>query len=91
MASTSALDDEFIAAQTRVKTLSKTPNPEELLSLYALYKQATSGDVNGARPSMIDFKGRAKYDAWAKQQGVPADAAKQKYVALVGELAQRYS
>jgi acyl-CoA-binding protein len=44
------LEDEFGAAQARVKTLSKTPDNDELLELYALYKQATVGDVDGKRP-----------------------------------------
>jgi len=79
--------DEFQAAQTRVKGLTHTPPPEQLLALYSLYKQATAGDVSGKRPGMMDFKGRAKYDAWAKRQGMKAEEARQQYVALVAQLA----
>jgi carboxylesterase len=32
-------------------------------AMYALYKQATAGDVTGARPGMLDVRGRAKYEA----------------------------
>ena len=32
---------------------------------------------------------RAKYDAWAKKRGMPADAAMRDYVALVDELKKR--
>lgn len=39
------------------------------LKIYALFKQATKGDVVGSRPGMIDFVGRAKYDAWAALKG----------------------
>jgi acyl-CoA-binding protein len=85
-----ALADDFQAAQTKVKTLSKTPSPDELLKLYALFKQATVGDVQGSRPGMMDFKGRAKYDAWQGQKGVSADRAMQTYVDLVDELSQKY-
>jgi acyl-CoA-binding protein len=53
----------FDDAQKRVKQLSKTPSTDDLLELYALYKQATSGDVAGSRPGRLDPKGRAKYDA----------------------------
>jgi acyl-CoA-binding protein len=86
-----ALSDDFAAAQTRVKQLSKTPDASELLELYALYKQGTTGDVNGDRPGMLDFKGRAKYDAWAAKKGTSKDAAMQSYVALVETLSRKYA
>jgi diazepam-binding inhibitor (GABA receptor modulator, acyl-CoA-binding protein) len=82
----SELRAQFEEAQNRVKQLSKTPSNDELLELYALYKQATAGDVTGSRPGMLDLKGRAKYDAWAKKKGTSSDDAMQKYVALVGRL-----
>ena len=84
-----ALDD-FTAAQTRVKQLSKTPAADELLELYALYKQASAGDVKGERPGMLDFKGRAKFDAWAGKKGVSAESAMKSYVELVAKLEAKY-
>jgi acyl-CoA-binding protein len=59
-----------------------------MLDLYALYKQATSGDVSGSRPGMIDVRGRAKYDAWAKHKGLTKDAAMEQYISLVGRHAK---
>ncbi|MGC4095401.1 MAG: acyl-CoA-binding protein [Polyangiaceae bacterium] len=85
-----ALSDDFASAQTRVKTLKSTPGPDELLELYALYKQATVGDVQGDRPGMLDFKGRAKFDAWAAKKATSADASMSSYVELVNRLAQKY-
>ena len=76
----------FEDAQTRVKGLSKTPSNDDLLELYAFYKQATAGDVSGSRPGMLDLKGRAKFDAWAKKKGTAKDDAMTKYVALVDRL-----
>ena len=81
---------EFEAAQARVKTLKSTPSPDELLELYALFKQGTQGDVTGSRPGMLDFKARAKFDAWEKQKGLAPDAAQKAYVALVATLEARY-
>ena len=81
------LKAQFEDAQVRVKQLKSTPGPDDLLQLYALYKQATVGDVSGSRPGMLDLKGRAKFDAWAKQKGTPADRAMTSYVALVNRLA----
>jgi acyl-CoA-binding protein len=80
------LQEKFEDAQKRVKELSSAPSNETLLELYALYKQGTVGDVQGSRPGMIDFKGRAKYDAWSKRKGTAKDAAMQAYVALVETL-----
>lgn len=37
---------------------------------YKYYKQGTVGDVNTARPGMLDFTGKAKWDAW-KEVCVP--------------------
>jgi diazepam-binding inhibitor (GABA receptor modulator, acyl-CoA-binding protein) len=76
----------FEDAQKRVKGLSKSPSTDDLLELYALYKQATAGDVSGSRPGMLDMKGRAKYDAWSKKKGTGKDAAMTAYVALVDRL-----
>ena len=81
------LPAKFEDAQTRVKQLSKAPSTDDLLELYAFYKQATSGDVSGSRPGMLDMKGRAKFDAWTKKKGTSKDAAMTKYAALVDRLA----
>lgn len=78
--------EKFEDAQRRVKELKSAPDTDKLLELYALYKQGTAGDAAGARPGMMDFKGRAKWDAWAKQKGVTKDAAMEAYVALVDRL-----
>lgn len=85
-----ALEDDFVTAQARVKTLRSTPSPDELLELYALYKQATAGDVQGDRPGMLDFKGRAKYDAWASRRGTSKPDAMTAYNAVVVRLADKY-
>lgn len=85
-----ATEEEFLAAQARVKQLSKTPASDELLELYAYYKQATLGDAQGSRPGMLDFKGRAKFDAWSARQGMAKDRASSAYVELVDKLVSKY-
>jgi acyl-CoA-binding protein len=84
-----ALTEQFEDAQKRVKTLTSAPSNDDLLELYANYKQATAGDVSGSRPGMLDFKGRAKFDAWAKKKGTGKDAAMTAYVALVDRLMKK--
>lgn len=82
----SDLKAQFEAAVQDVQTLARRPDDKTLLSLYAFYKQATQGDVTGARPTGMDLVGKAKYDAWAKLQGVAPAAAMQSYVDLVHRL-----
>jgi len=82
------LSAKFDDAQTRAKALPKAPSTDDLLELYALYKQATTGDVSGSRPGMMDFKARAKFDAWATRKGTDKDEAMRRYVALVDRLAR---
>ncbi|MBM4320059.1 MAG: acyl-CoA-binding protein [Deltaproteobacteria bacterium] len=77
---------EFEEAVSRVKTLPKTPPPKVLLDLYALFKQATEGDAKGARPGMLDIKGRAKFDAWSMRKGMAREQAMDAYVQLVQKL-----
>lgn len=77
----------FEEAVSRSKNLSERPSNENLLLLYALYKQAVEGNVQGDRPGGFDFKSIAKYDAWAAQKGKNRDLAAQEYVALVNKLA----
>jgi diazepam-binding inhibitor (GABA receptor modulator, acyl-CoA-binding protein) len=83
----SDLAQRFADAQARIKPVTGLSN-DVMLDLYALYKQATAGDASGARPGMLDIKGRAKYDAWAKRKGTSKDAAMEAYIALVGKHAK---
>ena len=83
----SDLAQRFADAQARIKPVTGLGN-DVMLEMYALYKQATVGDVNGARPGMLDVRGRAKYDAWAKKKGKSKDAAMEDYIALVGKHAK---
>lgn len=80
------MSDAFKNAAEKIKTLSDAPSNDVLLKLYALYKQATEGDVQGSRPSMFDFKGAAKYDAWAKLKGTANADAEKAYIDLVNSL-----
>ena len=80
---------EFQEASEKVKSLSKRPDNDTLLKLYGLFKQGSVGDVQGKRPGMLDIKGRAKYDAWAKLSGLSQDDAKNQYVSFVEELIQK--
>ncbi len=81
-----SLEDDFKAAAANVKNLSSRPSNADLLELYALFKQGSDGDCSGSRPSAFDFKGRAKFDAWAGKKGTGKEAAQQAYIDLVKKL-----
>jgi acyl-CoA-binding protein len=83
MATKKAAFDKAVADS---KNLAEKPDNSTLLKLYALYKQATTGDVEGKRPGFTDMVGRAKYDAWAAIKGKSSDDAMQEYVDLVKSL-----
>uniref|UniRef100_A0A8C6UXC1 Acyl-CoA-binding protein n=1 Tax=Neogobius melanostomus TaxID=47308 RepID=A0A8C6UXC1_9GOBI len=62
----SLLNCSYAAAD--VKNLKAKPADDEMLKIYSLYKQASVGDVNTARPGMLDFTGKAKWDAWRSRK-----------------------
>ena len=69
------MTEAFESAVARSKEFTKRPSNEELLQLYALYKQATEGDVSGERPGGFDFKAIAKFDAWEELKGKSTEQA----------------
>ena len=77
---------QFDTAVAASKSLKERPDNNTMLQLYALYKQASEGDVEGRRPGFTDMVGRAKYDAWAGVKGKSNDDAMKEYTALVTSL-----
>ena len=57
-----------------------------LLKIYALYKQATTGDNADKKPGFGDMVGRAKWDAWNGLKGTSNDDAMQQYIDLIESL-----
>ena len=80
------LKSQFEQAVADSKNLPEKPDNMTLLKLYALYKQASSGDVEGKRPGFTDMVGRAKFDAWSELKGKRSEEAMQEYVELIGSL-----
>ncbi|MBO9201676.1 MULTISPECIES: acyl-CoA-binding protein [Niastella] len=81
------IQETFDQAVARSKTLTEKPGNDVLLQLYALYKQATEGDVNVEPPAnAFDFVGKAKFNAWESIKGKSKEAAMQEYVELISKL-----
>ena len=82
----SALATQFELAVADSKDLPEKPDNMTLLKIYALYKQASSGDAEGKRPGFSDMVGRAKWDAWTAVKGQSSNDAMQAYVDLIESL-----
>jgi len=82
--------DTFNKAAEDVKKLKTSPNNDELLKLYGLFKQVTVGDVNTARPGIFDPKGKAKWDAWESRKGQTADDCEKEYIDFANSLIEKY-
>jgi len=80
----SVSEAKFTKAVEIVQSLPKDgpikPSQEDQLYFYKYYKQATVGDVNTSRPGLLDFVGKAKWDAWKSVEGVSKEEARTKYV-----------
>ncbi|SPN99613.1 probable acyl-coenzyme A-binding protein (diazepam binding inhibitor) [Cephalotrichum gorgonifer] len=83
----------FQKAAEESKQLTSKPNNDELLELYALYKVGNGEDITKApAPGMFDLKGKAKKNAWQKivDEGITAEQAQERYIALVEKLKEAY-
>lgn len=56
-----------------------------------ILKQTTVGDCNTARPGMLDFTGKAKWDAWNAKKGMATGDAEAAYIKNVAELKTKYN
>ena len=80
------MSEEFNKAAEAVKQLPTRPSDSDMLEIYSLFKQVTVGDCNTTRPGMLDFAGKAKWDAWNAKKGMTKEDAEAKYIAKVKQL-----
>ena len=76
---------ENLVQQVRDATIDFKPNNTQKLKLYAFYKQATEGDVNGDCPSIVNMVDRAKWQAWKAIKGMAKDKAMEGYIKVFEE------
>ncbi|XP_071777917.1 acyl-CoA-binding domain-containing protein 6 [Centroberyx gerrardi] len=80
------LEREFEAAADRLRDLVQTAGRDQLLYLYARYKQVKVGKCNTAKPGFFDFEGQRKWQAWKQLGDMEAEQAMQEYVSCVNAL-----
>ncbi|KAF5376172.1 hypothetical protein D9757_009341 [Collybiopsis confluens] len=65
------------------------PSTDEKLFFYANFKQATIGKVNTSRPGLLDFTGKAKWDAWKEVEEKSKEDAQKDYVEKLLEILKK--
>ena len=83
-------EKQFTQCAKDVMKLKSDPTDDEMLEVYALYKQATIGNCNTDAPGFFDFKGKAKWGAWNAKKGLSMELAKIAYVKYVDGLKTTY-
>jgi len=56
------------------------PSTDEKLKFYGFFKQVTVGKNNTKRPGILDFVGKAKWDAWNALGDMTEEEAMEQYV-----------
>ncbi|TNN89271.1 Acyl-CoA-binding domain-containing protein 6 [Liparis tanakae] len=80
------LEREFQSAADRIRDLVQTASRDQLLYLYARYKQAKVGKCSTPKPGFFDFEGQRKWQAWKQLGDMEADQAMQEYISCVNVL-----
>eukprot|EP00927_Polykrikos_kofoidii_P057388 TRINITY_DN5150_c0_g1_i1.p1 TRINITY_DN5150_c0_g1~~TRINITY_DN5150_c0_g1_i1.p1 ORF type:complete len:965 (-),score=127.01 TRINITY_DN5150_c0_g1_i1:167-2821(-) len=76
-----SLDAGFLAAQDDVVMLLTDETPDQVKhAIYAFYKQATVGNVQGEEPEFWRGRERDRWNAWASVRGMSSDEAKIEYI-----------
>eukprot|EP00343_Euplotes_focardii_P007392 CAMPEP_0205822606 /NCGR_PEP_ID=MMETSP0206-20130828/13256_1 /ASSEMBLY_ACC=CAM_ASM_000279 /TAXON_ID=36767 /ORGANISM="Euplotes focardii, Strain TN1" /LENGTH=84 /DNA_ID=CAMNT_0053119023 /DNA_START=26 /DNA_END=280 /DNA_ORIENTATION=- len=80
-----SLDERFQKAVDYVRNSPADPNAsnDDKLKIYALFKQASVGDVQGSQPWAVQLEARAKWDAWKALEGTDKETAKERYIEAV--------
>ncbi len=86
----SEVKKRFDLSTKMARELGNGVSNDELLKLYALYKQSNFGNCNTERPNSLNLKESAKWLAWNKLKGMAQLDAMNKYSDLVLRLFDTY-
>jgi acyl-CoA-binding protein len=79
------LDEEFEFIFKKISELREAVAPDEMLKLYAYYKQANFGN-NFSYNSDSDVRSGFKFNAWVQLKGMSVGEAKQEYIKLANKI-----
>ena len=85
----SELEQKFndMVQAVRDETIDFKPDNSQKLKLYAFYKQAINGDIEGKCPSILKMVERAKWMAWNSIKGQSKEESMQGYLSVFGQKA----
>uniref|UniRef100_A0A5F5Q124 Acyl-CoA-binding domain-containing protein 6 n=1 Tax=Equus caballus TaxID=9796 RepID=A0A5F5Q124_HORSE len=81
-----SLAELFEKAAAHLQGLMQVASREQLLYLYARYKQVKVGNCNTPKPGFFDFEGKQKWEAWKALGDSSPSQAMQEYIAAVKKL-----
>lgn len=84
-----SLEVEFDSAAEEIRPVEGV-SWEDMLQMYALYKQAKFGDNTTPKPGMLDPKNRKKWEYWSQKKGMAKEDAMRAYVEFVKVSLQKY-
>lgn len=86
-----SVDKIFDAAAAHLPNLLKDAKEEDLLYLYARYKQAITGDCEIAKPSFWELEKKRKWNAWNELKSISKENAKKEYIERIKLLDPSFS
>lgn len=81
-----SLAELFEEAAAHLQSVVHVASREQLLYLYARYKQVKVGNCNTPKPGFFDFEGKQKWEAWKALGDSSPSQAMQEYIAAVKKL-----
>eukprot|EP01104_Vermistella_antarctica_P005875 TRINITY_DN165_c1_g1_i1.p1 TRINITY_DN165_c1_g1~~TRINITY_DN165_c1_g1_i1.p1 ORF type:complete len:411 (+),score=92.18 TRINITY_DN165_c1_g1_i1:95-1234(+) len=79
-----SLEDRFHKAvdflQNTPESSAYSPDVDQKLRFYSLFKQSTVGPCKAKKPSFYDMVGKAKWDAWDKLRNMSKETAMTQYI-----------
>lgn len=75
----SASEDQFQAAARALKDAQPALSQKDLLTIYALFKQASEGDCTKPQPSRWNMKAYYKWEAWSSRRSMSKAKARALY------------
>lgn len=85
------IESDFNRAADYLQHLVNKLESSALLQFYGLYKQATVGRCNVAKPGIFNMQGRAKWTAWNDLGGMTKEAAMIAYVNALNDIEPDWS
>lgn len=83
---TTELEETFSRAANHLQTMVSSLDSGQLLAFYGLFKQATVGVCDTAKPSWYQTQAKYKWEAWKALGDMTKEVAMQNYVSAITKL-----